>query len=384
MTMINDVYNNKLMSADQRKGLISLLPKQDKDVKFIKNWRPITILNTDYKILTKILANRLKKILPKIIHPDQTGFVLGRQIGENIRIVHDIMTYCNDQNISGIMAFLDFEKAFDSIDWNFLNYVLDSYGFGEYFKDWIKIFYASTSSSVMNNGHIASSFNLQRGIRQGCPISAYLFILCVELLAQRVRRNADVEGLEINSKIYKILQFADDTVLILKDYNSLNNVLPILEEFYKISGLKLNVQKTVLIELGNHNINLPTYLSNLGLKFSNEEVRYLGIYFHRDPNLMEYKNYRHRIEKIKNILRLWKQRDLSLKGRVTVLKALAISQLIYPLTFLCVPKWVITETNTIFFKFLWDDGVERVSRAMLQKEISMGGIKMVDIENKMD
>jgi hypothetical protein len=346
----------------------------------IKNWRPITILNTDYKILTKILSNRLKKVLPKIIHSDQTGFVLGRQIGENIRIVHDIMTYCDENDISGIMAFLDFEKAFDSIDWNFLNHTLRTFGFGQYFIDWINIFYASTNSSVMNNGHIAKSFNLQRGISKGCPISAYLFILCVELLAQRIRECAEMEGLIINSKIYKILQFADDTVLILKNQTSLSTALSLIDRFYKVSGLKLNVQKTILIELGNSGLIIPPHLSGLGLKFSTEEVRYLGIYFHKNSDIMEYKNYRHRIEKIKNILKLWRQRDLSMKGRVTVLKALAISQLTYPLTYLSVPKWVVTEANTLFYKFLWDDGVERVARITLQRDIALGGIKMVDLE----
>jgi hypothetical protein len=315
MDMINDVYSKKIMTNDRRSGLISLLPKQDKDINYIKNWRPITILNTDYKILTKIMANRIKKVLPNLINPDQTGFVLNRQIGENIRIVYDVMNHCNTNNIEGIMAFLDFEKAFDSISWEFLHYVLMSFGFCEYFINWVKIFYKETNSSVMNNGHISTKFDLKRGIRQRCPISAYLFILCVELLAEKIRTNDSVQGIRINNIEYKILQFADDTVLILNDYNSLKNVLPILTDFYKISGLKLNVQKTVLMKLGRDIDNLPDYLKELGMELCKEEIRYLGIYFHRDDNIMEYKNYRHRIENIRNLLKVWMQRDLSLKGK---------------------------------------------------------------------
>jgi exonuclease III len=380
MNMVNDVYLKKVMTSDQRSGLISLLPKQDKDINYIKNWRPITILNTDYKILTKIMANRLKKILPTIINPDQTGFVLNRQIGENIRIVYDVMNYCNSNNIEGVMAFLDFEKAFDSISWEYLIHVLKSFGFCDYFINWVKIFYTQTNSSVMNNGYISSRFDLKRGIRQGCPISAYLFILCVELLAIEIRKSNLVEGLEINNVEYKILQFADDTVLLLKNYESLRNVLPILTNFYKISGLKLNVQKTVLMKLGRNCDNLPNFLRELGMELCKEEIRYLGIYFHRDENIMEYRNYRHRIENIRNILKMWMQRDLSLKGKVTVLKALAVSQVLYPLTMLSIPKWVIKELNTIFYKFLWNNGVERLSRKTVQKDIVDGGLRMIDLE----
>jgi exonuclease III len=381
VNMVNDVYKNRELTSDQKRGIISLIPKPDKDLTQVKNWRPISILNTDYKILTKIFANRLKPILPELINTDQTGFVLGRLIGENIRVVDDLMNYCKGNNVDGLLVLLDFEKAFDSLSWNFLEYALKSYGFEDFFISWVKIFYTDINSSVTNNGFISTHFNLERGIRQGCPLSAYLFILCVELLAQKIREDENIKGIEIETVCYKIVQFADDTALIIKDQMSLLRAMDIINDFYKVSGLKLNVDKTTLVNMNiDEEIPIHPLLQALGLKWCNEAFRYLGIWFHRDINIMEFKNFRHRLEKMNNILKIWLRRDLSLKGKVTILKSLALSQLIYPTSMLILPQWVIKEANTIFYKFLWNHKPERISRSTMQKPINEGGLKMLNIE----
>jgi hypothetical protein len=183
LKMLADVFINQSLSIDQKRGVINLIPKQDKDLKYVSNWRPISILNTDYKIITKALANRIKGVLPNLINEDQTGFVLGRLIGQNIRIVKDVMDYCNTMNIEGLLVMLDFEKAFDSLNWEFITYVLEQFNFGINFIKWVQILYTDISSSVQNNGSISDKFKLNRGIRQGCPLSAFVFILCAELLA---------------------------------------------------------------------------------------------------------------------------------------------------------------------------------------------------------
>ena len=112
----NYAFENGDMSISQKRGIISLIPKKDKDKKYLKNWRPISLLNNDYKIVTKALALRLEKVLPTIISPNQTEYVKGRYIGESIRIITDMMSFTKEKNISGIAVFLDFEKAFDSIN----------------------------------------------------------------------------------------------------------------------------------------------------------------------------------------------------------------------------------------------------------------------------
>ena len=113
-------FDNGILSMDQRRGIINLIPKKDKDPLYLNNWRPISILNTDYKIIAKCLALRLKKVLPEIISNDQTGFLPGRYIGENIRLVLDMADYTNITNLPGLMLLADFEKAFDKLEWSFL------------------------------------------------------------------------------------------------------------------------------------------------------------------------------------------------------------------------------------------------------------------------
>jgi len=366
------------LSIEQRRAIITLLPKGDKDIRYIKNWRPISILNCDYKIFAKVVANRLKPVLPYLINEDQTGYVRDRVIGENVRIVNDLMYCAKIGLIDGVMMLIDFEKAFDSLSWTFLQYVLHSYGFGDAFKNFVKILYTNISSSVINNGNSTKSFLLQRGIRQGCPASAFLFILCAELLSCQIRNNQYIKGIPIGNKEYNILQFADDTVIFCKDLEGIEESLRVLKRFGYCSGLHMNKSKTELVSL-SMNVNLAE--SSFGLAWCKDSFKYLGIWFSYDIEIMEYKNYRHRIDKMLNLLRIWRQRDLSLRGKVTILKNLAMSQLIYPMSLLECPYWAMEEANNSFFKFLWSGKPDKLRRNVVIRSIEEGGIKMIDIDS---
>jgi hypothetical protein len=381
---IKQIFDSGELSSDQKTGIINLIPKPDKDLLQIKNWRPISILNVDYKIITKILASRLKPILPKIIHSDQCGYVLDRLIGENIRIVDDLITYCKTEEIGGLLVFLDFEKAFDSLDWDFIRHTLEQFGAGPNFRKWIDILYNNINSSVSNNGVISKSFNLKRGIRQGCPISAYIFIMCAELLAQQIRSSKDCQGINISNTEFKILQFADDTVLIVNNVDSLKVGLSIVKEFSVISGLRINRSKTEIFNLGIEDYYINNLLKRIGLKLSVEPIRYLGIWFSKDKILKEYKNFRHKLEKIENLLKMWKRRDLSLKGKITVLKSLAVSQMIFPLTMLAASEDIVKEVETLLYNFLWNGKPDRVKRSTMIRDISEGGLKMIDVRSMID
>ena len=130
----------KQMSIEQRRGIIVLIPKKKKDPLYLDNWRPLSLLNVDYKIATKAIARRLEKVLPEIINEDQTGYVKGRFIGENIRLINDVMFHTLKANKPGIAIFLDFRKAFDTIEWEFLFKALKTFNFGSDFISWVKTF----------------------------------------------------------------------------------------------------------------------------------------------------------------------------------------------------------------------------------------------------
>ena len=165
----NYAFQPGTRSITQRRGVMSLIPKKNKDKTSLENLRPISLLNVDYKILTKTIAKRIEKVLPNIINVDQTGYVKGRYIGENIRLIQDVLHFTNLTKQKGIAIFLDFKKAFDSIEWPYLYAALEIFNFGPDILSWIKIFYSDVSSCVINNGHASTFFPLQRGVRQGCP-----------------------------------------------------------------------------------------------------------------------------------------------------------------------------------------------------------------------
>ena len=147
---LNDAYCRGEMSISQRRGMISLLPKKNKDTLLLKNWRPISLLNIDYKIVMKCVAKRLEKVLPMLINSDQTGYVKNRFIGENIRLISDVIKLYEKKQLPGMLLFIDFEKAFDSLEWKYLFKVLELMNFGPVFQKWIHAFYSNITSCVIN------------------------------------------------------------------------------------------------------------------------------------------------------------------------------------------------------------------------------------------
>ena len=190
----------------------------------MENWRPISLLNIDYKILARVLALRLQKVLPKIISLDQQGYIKNRYyIGYNIRQIQDIIDYTETLDIDGVILFLDFKKAFDTVEWDFMINVLRKFGFKNDLINWVNTLYKNMCSSVINNGWKSEFFESLRGIRQGGPLFALLFIIVAEILANGIRTSEEVSGIKVQiineTHKLKITKLADDTTLFLKKCN---------------------------------------------------------------------------------------------------------------------------------------------------------------------
>ncbi len=150
------------MSTTQRQGVITLIPKDNKSRQLLKNYRPISLLNTIYKMGSASIANRIKTVLDKLINGDQTGFITGRYMGENTRQVYDIMNYVEKNNIPGLLLLIDFEKAFDSISWKFIHKVLHYFQFGQSIRTWITLFYKNAELSVNQHCNLSPFFSIHR------------------------------------------------------------------------------------------------------------------------------------------------------------------------------------------------------------------------------
>ena len=200
---------------------IKLIEKKGRDKRMIKNWRPISLLNVDTKLLTKSLASKLSNVLPKLINPDQTAYVKNRFIGESARLISDILDLTKKMNIDGYLVTVDIEKAFDSMDHNFLFSVLMKFGFGTSWIKWIRVILNKQDSCVLNGGITSSYFTLYRGARLGDPISAYLFILVHEVLFILIRSNNKIERITIFKNSYKLTSYADDATSFMKNKGSI-------------------------------------------------------------------------------------------------------------------------------------------------------------------
>ncbi len=248
----NDAFYKGELSSSQKQAIITLIDK-GKDRLKLENWRPISLLNVDYKIVSKVMAQRLHDKIPKLVNLNQTGFVKGRFMNDTVRTLCDIIEYCKMSNTDGLLLMIDFEKAFDSLDWNFMFTTLDKMNFGHSFITWVKLFYTNIESCISNNGTASPYFKLQRGVRQGDPLSSYLFILCVEVLSHSIMNNDSIHGIFVNDYELKMLQYG------LTDENSVNEFVSEIKKFSKISGLRMNVKKTEAIWLGE---NPPFKLPN--------------------------------------------------------------------------------------------------------------------------
>ena len=253
----------------------------------------------DYKIAAKAIANRLKTHLPNLINNDQTGFIKGRYIGENIRLIDTIINYASAKNIPGLLLFIDFEKAFDTLEWSCIQKTLLSFGFGPSIMQWFKTFYHKTESCILNNGWASDFFSVHRGVRQGCPLSPYLFVLSAEILAKAIRKKTFVKGLSVKETEIRISQYADDTTLILDgSERSLTEALGILESFSKVSGLRLNAKKTEALWIGSCAGRDEKLVPERNFNWQKTKVKALGVWLSIDPKLTVTLNFSEKIEKI--------------------------------------------------------------------------------------
>ena len=373
----NASYRAGEMSLSQRRGLITLIPKEDSDLSTLANWRPITLLNLDYKIASKIIARRLEKVLALLINPDQTGFIKGRYIGQNIRLINDILEQTKLQNIPGILLQLDFRKAFDTIEWEFIQRTIALFNFGESIQRWISIFYTNTESAVLNNGFCTNYFSLSRGVRQGCPLSPYLFVLAVELLACKIRQDKEIQDIKVLGKELKLSQFADDTTLLNSNCNSVKQAIAVLDNFGDISGLKLNPSKTKALWLGSwrHRKDKP-----FGFQWPEKPIRVLGTFISYNEKENEKSNFTLKLQKLKTIFDVWNCRNLTLFGRCLITKSLGISQLVHTISSLDVPREFLGAVNSTIFKFIWKNKKDKLKRKLMILDYDQGGLRAPSID----
>ena len=388
LNSLNYAFSNQCLSCSQKRNVVVLIPKSSVNSRQrIHNFRPISLTCTDYKIGASILAKRLQKVITKLVHTDQTGYIKGRGIFQNIRLIEDIIWYTDKEKIEAVLLSLDYSKAFDCISKSYIQNILAKFGFGPDFQNCFSVFNKDSKSCVLNCGWMTNWFPLGRGLRQGCPLSGLLFVLGIEILSCKIRQCNNIIGIQLplEARQVKITQYADDSTFMLSDEQSVENVIKIVTNFSQISGLKLNENKSQALWLGPWKTRRDKPFGLQWNTYPNCCIKILGVVFHSNKSASEcIENWVKRIENIENIVKSWNKRKITVIGRVTIVKSLMISQIVHLLMVVTVPEWVKTEINTLIFKFLWGgykEGIEKVKRKILIQDFSEGGIKMIDINS---
>ncbi|XP_028101025.1 uncharacterized protein LOC114300334 [Camellia sinensis] len=249
----------------------------------LEDYRPISLVSSVYKILAKVLSRRLKRVLPVVINEVQSAFVCGRQILDSVLIANEVVDAWKRSKKKGIILKLDFEKAYDSLNWEFLWSMMNNLGFGEKWLVWMRSCIATARVSVLVNGSPTEEFQPQKGLRQGNPLSPFLFIIAAEalnlLLARAVEkglfRGASVGG---NDLRISHLQFADDTIVFCEgDHEEVLNIKRVLRCFEVMSGLKINYHKSAICGVGFQEDEISGLALRLNCQWKNLPFNFLGL-----------------------------------------------------------------------------------------------------------
>ena len=381
LNSINYGFSTGELSITQREGIIVCIPKGDKCKKLIKNWRPISLLNVSYKIASGVIATRIKSVLPFIINSDQSGFMANRSTADSLRLIYDVLYFSLEQKKPGMLLLIDFEKAFDSVAWSFIKKSLLYFNFKDDIIKWLETFYKNIKSTVIVNNTPTPWFPIERGCRQGDPISPYIFLICSEVLACMIRQNKKIKGYVIFNKENLLTQFADDTSLLLDgSKESFEYCVHTILEYAKFSGLAMNFDKTKVIWFGCEQPIKTVYLPHLNFEWNPKTFNILGITFTVDLKNLTDNNIRNKMNSINVELNKWYKRDLTPFGKITVIKLLCLSKIVHILISLPSPSIkILNELNKIFYDFLWNGKPDKIKRSVSKMKIDNGGIGMIDV-----
>lgn len=356
-------------------AIIVVVPKSGKDPQLCSSYRPISLLNSDAKILTKILARRLNEVILSLVHEDQSGFMPGKGTDINLRRLYAVLASGIGDVDQAVVASLDAEKAFDSVEWKYLWEVLRRFGFGPVFISWVEAVYRSPTARVRTGAVLSPSFPLRRGTRQGCPLSPGLFALAIEPMAILIRSTPQIQGITIGPIQEKVSLYADDTLLYLTDDGqSLTQALQVIDRCGRYSGIRINWGKSVLFPL--HSGVAPLHLDAQLCRVS--QFRYLGVEIHRDLKQFIGLNLTPVMARVTHQFSSWKTLPLSPVGRVNLIKMSILPKFTYLFrqTPVPIPLSFFTKLDSLVTSFVWNGKAPRIAKTTLQLPVAMGGLAL--------
>jgi len=335
---------------------ISLVAKV-KDPLNLGDYRPISLIGSMYKIVAKILALRVKRVLGSCIGEVQSAYIEGRSILEGPLIVNELCSWTKSKGRKLLVFKADFNKAFDTVNWNFLDSMMEQMNFGVKWRSWIRGCLMSAKASVLVNGSPTKEFSMERGVRQGDPLSPFLFIIAMEGLNVAMTEATDngiFHGVPFpNSELRLSHLFYADDALFVGEWSRLNiqNLARILRCFHVASGLSVNFKKSKVFGIGALPAEVANWATPLGCEPASKPFQYLGVPVGANMNLRS--SWDPIIEKLKSKLSLWKSKMLSFGGKITLAKSVLGSLPSYYLSIFVAPMGVLESLEKIRRQFIW-------------------------------
>ncbi|CAL1380141.1 unnamed protein product [Linum trigynum] len=355
----------------------------------MKQFRPISCCNIFYKCIAKVLANRLREVLPLVISQNQSAFIKGRLISDNVLLAHEMVRLYNRKSVSPRCALkVDIMKAFDSVDWDFLETVMGAMGFPSQFVKWISICLHSTKLSVSFNGGLCGYFSSKKGLRQGDPLSPYLFTISMEVLSCMLNRAYVLKTLPPHPQTHRIalshLCFADDLLIFTKGTcEAVETTKQILDIFYTVSGLKCNPTKSEVFCAGIDAETKGQITMRTGFVVGALPVRYLGVPL--IAGKLNTADCAALVEKITARIKGWNVRALSYAGKLQLVTAVISSITQYWMGIITLPVKVIKQVEKLCSDFLWnaeEDGKKaKINWKYVARPKQEGGLGFKDLRS---
>ncbi|GJR88484.1 RNA-directed DNA polymerase, eukaryota, reverse transcriptase zinc-binding domain protein [Tanacetum coccineum] len=320
---VNHFFNHGDIPDGCNSSFIALIPKVP-DANLVKDFRPISLIGSIYKIIAKILANRLVAVLGDIVNEVQSAFITGRQILDGPFILNEVLQWCNKKNKKSLIFKVYFEKAYDSVRWDFLDDVLKKFGFENKWCNWIQCCLKSSRGSIIVNGSPTDEFQFFKGLKQGDPLSPFLFILIMESLHlsfQRVIVAGLFKGIKLNHSLcLSHMFYADDAVFVGQwSDGNINTLMHVLDCFHHASGLRINMSKSKIMGVHVEGAYVNQAASKLGCLVLNSPFSFLGTKVRGAMSRVQA--WKEIVENVKARLSKWKMKTFSIGGRLTLLKS---------------------------------------------------------------
>jgi hypothetical protein len=385
--MFDQFFENASLPKSFASYFVALIPKV-KSPFSLDEFRPISLLGSLYKLVAKVLAARLAPVMHSIVATTQSAFLKGRLLVDGVVVINEVVDLAKKSGKDCLIFKVDFEKAYDSMDWSFLDYMLGRFGFCDKWREWIRACVFTGSMSVLVNGSATEEINIQRGLKQGDPLAPFLFLLVAEGLGGLMKKAVDLnrfKGFAVGSNGVNVshLQYADDTLCIGEaSIDNLWTLKAILRAFELVSGLKVNFSKSCVL-----GVNVSEDFMRLASTFLNCKVgvvpfKYLGLPV--GANSRRASTWEPMLQALRNRLGGWGNKYISLGGRIVLLNAVLNAIPIFYLSFLKIPMVVWKKVRRIQREFLWGckGGRARISWVKWDtvcKPKRLGGLGVRDI-----